>query len=88
MTARNRMTNQNVIATTRFSSTESEEQYKRNFSDWSKEDRGRFSTSESSVCKYFMPFNVDWGLCNNEKGPKCLETLSEHFKCQKFRCAD
>ena len=82
--SKNRFVNKNRLVTSSWSCQASAEQYQKNFSDWSKADREKLQRSDCASCKYLLPFNEDWGLCNNENSPIYLQTIFEHFKCLKY----
>ncbi|WII72162.1 hypothetical protein QJS83_16995 [Bdellovibrio sp. 22V] len=85
MSSKKRFENRNQVLTTEWSCQASKEQYAKGFSDWSKEEREKYADRDCVSCKYFLPFNTNWGLCNNPKSSIYLQTIFEHFKCVMFQ---
>ena len=73
--------NKNVIYVNEFSNPEALKIYKSSFEirpDIKKiVDQGR----DCCLCKYYLAFDQNWGLCSNRRSEFYLNTIFEHFSC-------
>jgi len=74
--------NRNQIITNEFSNNDSEKLY---YSGWKGKPliRKKYEEGEQcGACRFFAPFNADYGLCCFKESEHFLETVFEHFTCK------
>lgn len=76
--------NKNIIITNEFSHPEAKKLYDTDYAQRPSFKAGKLMGKDCCTCRFFLPLNGDYGLCNNSHAEFYHCTLFEHFRCDKF----
>ena len=76
--------NKNVIFTEGWSNLSSKKLYEQMWKDHPKVYEQYSTGMQCLSCEAYADFNADWGLCKQKYSNHYLETIFEHFTCEKF----
>jgi hypothetical protein len=76
--------NANKIVTANWSNEQSKRLYELKWPDNAALKKQYENGEQCGACSFFAALNFDYGLCCYGDSPHYLETVFEHFTCEKF----